>query len=304
MKRQIIEINRDLCNGCGLCTTACAEGALELDNENKAVLVREIYCDGLGACLDVCPTGALKVIEREAEAYDPEETFQYVRETRGASAAEKVHGADASTAKDAAAAADPGASSRASATEAGEPAECGGGCPGLRIRDLGKGRQGGAPDRGTEEGSPERAERVTEAKRGTEVTGEGESRSGGAEASSELSNWPIQLKLVNPAAPYFREADLLIAADCTAFSLGAFHGDLLKGKRLIIACPKLDDISGYVEKLAAIIRENTIYSVTVAIMTVPCCTGMHRIVEEAVLESGKDIAVKKIVISPEGKIVK
>jgi NAD-dependent dihydropyrimidine dehydrogenase PreA subunit len=291
MKRQIIEINRDLCNGCGLCTTACAEGALELDDENKAVLVREIYCDGLGACLDVCPTGALKVIEREAEAYDPEETFEYVRETRGAAAAEKVHGADTATAKDAAATADPGPSSRASATEVSEAAGCGGGCPGLRIRDLGESSRRGPSGRGTEEGSPE-------------VTGEGVSRVGESEASSELSNWPIQLKLVNPAAPYFREADLLIAADCTAFSLGAFHGDLLKGKRLIIACPKLDDISGYVEKLAAIIRENTIYSVTVAIMTVPCCTGMHRIVEEAVLESGKDIAVKKIVISPEGKIVK
>lgn len=284
MKRQIIEINRELCNGCGLCTTACAEGALELDEENKAVLVREIYCDGLGACLDVCPAGALKVIEREAEAYDPEETYQYVRENRGAAAAEKVHGADEATAKGRPTAA---ADSFASAAEAGE---CGGGCPGLRIRDLGGVRQEDPQKRGTE------------AKKGT-AKRDGESQAGGAKASSKLSNWPIQLKLVNPAAPYFREADLLIAADCTAFSLGAFHGELLQGKRLIIACPKLDDISGYVEKLAAIIKENTIYSVTVAIMTVPCCTGMHRIVEEAVLESGKDIAVKKIVISPEGEIV-
>ena len=291
MKRQIIKIDRELCNGCELCKTACAEGALELDKENKAVLVREIYCDGLGACLDVCPTGALKVIEREAEAYNPEETYEYVRESRGASAAEKVHGGDAAMAGGSATAA---ADSAASSAEAGE---CGGGCPGLRIKDLGVVREGSASERETE------VTRGTEVKRGDGAVREGEPPAVGAKASSELSNWPIQLKLVNPAAPYFREADLLVAADCTAFSLGAFHGDLLQGKRLIIACPKLDDISGYVEKLAAIIRENTIYSVTVAIMTVPCCTGMHRIVEEAVIESGKDIAVKKIVISPEGRIV-
>lgn len=249
MKRPIIEINREFCNGCGLCTTACAEGALVLDDEDKAVLVKEIYCDGLGACLDVCPTGALKVIEREANAYDPAETYEYVKNTRGDSAAKHVHGIE-----------DPG---------------CGGGCPGLRIKDLGAEKA-------------ERAETNSAAEHSRE---------------SELSNWPIQLKLVSPAAPYFRESDLLIAADCTAFSLGRFHGDLLKGKQLIIACPKLDDVSGYVEKLAAIMRENTIYSITVVIMTVPCCSGMMRIVEEAVLESGKNIAVRRIVISPEGQIV-
>ena len=98
-RRKIVEIDRDKCDGCGLCTTACAEGALALDAQNKAVLVREIFCDGLGACLDVCPTGALKVVEREGDEYDARAAFDHVLETRGAAAASRVHGADAEKAQ-------------------------------------------------------------------------------------------------------------------------------------------------------------------------------------------------------------
>lgn len=241
-ERKIIEIDRDLCDGCGLCTTACAEGALVLDEENKAVLAREIYCDGLGACLDVCPTGALKIVERESEAYDAQAAYRHVLETRGEEAAAHVHGANFSS-----------------------------GCPGSQAREL-------QPKPSQDESS--------------QVSGR-----------SELSQWPIQLHLISPHAPYFDGSDLLIAADCTAFSLGSFHRDLLKGKKLIIACPKLDNTQPYVEKLAELLRHNTIYSLTVARMTVPCCSGLKHIVNEAVERSGSGIAVKELVIGIDGQIM-
>jgi hypothetical protein len=130
----------------------------------------------------------------------------------------------------------------------------------------------------------------------------GSSGAGAPSTASELGQWPIQLHLVSPAAPYFKECDLLIAADCTAFALGSFHRDLLKGRRLIIACPKLDQTKEYVDKLSELIKSNTIFSLTVAIMTVPCCSGLFQIVSRAVEKSGKDIAIKKVVIGLDGTI--
>ena len=257
MKRKIIEIDRGLCDGCGLCTTACAEGALELDAAGKAVLARDIYCDGLGACLDVCPTGALKVVEREASAYDEEAAVERVTATRGSEAAAKVHRVEPTPAH---------------AHEGGHA------CPGSMARSF-------TPAAFTE--------------RPLSIPGPGASSP--APAQSELGQWPIQLHLISPAAPYFRECDLLVAADCTAFALGAFHAELLRGKSLVIACPKLDDTEGYVEKLAELIKGNTIYSLTVAIMEVPCCSGLARLVEEAVARSGKTIAVKTVVIGVDGQ---
>jgi ferredoxin len=255
-KRKIIEIERNLCDGCGLCTTACMEGALELDEDNKAVLVKEIYCDGMGACLDVCPTGALKIVERESPSYDPKATYRHVATMRGESAARHVHGVRPE--------------SRTARKNAGPESS---GCPGSRAGDIS--RQGhSGPD-------PSKA-----------VSGR-----------SELTQWPIQLHLVSPLAPYWDDADLLIAADCTAFSFGRFHPDLLKGKKLVIACPKLDDTVNYVEKLADLLSRNEIRSFTVAIMTVPCCSGLFRMVEEAVAQSGTKVVPKKIVIGIDGTLM-
>ena len=247
-KRKIIEIDRDKCDGCGLCTTACAEGALALDHENKAVLVREIFCDGLGACLDVCPAGALKVVERESDGYDAPATLEHVRKTRGDSAAARVHGAG------------------------GGPARAGhSGCPGSQALTIP--REPGAAG------------------------------SSAAAARSELRQWPIQLHLISPPAPYFEDCDLLVAADCTAFALGGFHEGLLKGKKLVIACPKLDETEGYVEKLAELFKRNNLRSLTVAIMTVPCCSGLERIVRLAVERSGVSLEVKKVVVGIDGRVV-
>lgn len=260
MLRKIIEIDRMLCNGCGLCTTACAEGALELDSEGKATIVREIYCDGMGACLDVCPVDALRIVERESEAYDAGAAYAHVEQTRGVEAAGQVHGATRHTAAE--------VDQRGAVVAAGQSAHTHdhSGCPGSRMLQLDNG------DRSTR-----------------------------AQQSSELGQWPIQLHLVSPAAPYFNGCDLLIAADCTAFALGDFHARLLKGKRLVIACPKLDQSSGYLDKLTALIRDNTVYSVTVAIMTVPCCSGLRFLVEEAIAQSGKTIAVRTVRVSMEGE---
>ncbi len=245
-KRKIIEIDREKCNGCGLCTQACAEGALVLDEHKKAVLVKEIFCDGMGACLDVCPVDALKIVERESAEYDAKAAFQHVMKTQGPEAAKKVHGAPALPSF--------------------------GGCPGSMAREF-KREASARPEASAAGGAP-----------------------------SELSQWPIQLHLISPVAPYFKECDLLIAADCTAFALGSFHQDMLKGKRLVIACPKLDDTGGYVEKIAELLKNNTVYSLTVVIMEVPCCSGLFRMAQEAVELSGTKLPVKRIVIGLDGTI--
>lgn len=265
IKRKLIEIDRDKCDGCGLCTEACAEGALVLDEENKAVLAKEIYCDGMGACLDVCPTDALKIIEKESEEYNPEATYKHVLSTRGKEAAEHVHGIDKEETSE-------GKEEKPLAPDFPM------GCPGSMAREI--------------RGNP--VSRVNNT-----VSSAGIAQS----SASELSQWPIQLHLVSPYAPYFNESDLLIAADCTAFALGSFHSNLLKGEKLIIACPKLDDTTGYVEKIAEILKNNTIYSLTVAIMTVPCCAGLYNIVEKAVELSGNKINIKKTVIGLDGEII-
>ncbi len=248
-KRPIVEIDRKKCNGCGLCTTACAEGALILDEENKAVLVKEIYCDGLGKCLDVCPVGALKVVEREGETYDPKKTRRHVKALWGEDAAARVHDPDEAGGKTAG------------------PSGCA--CPGSRPREIPR------PNISIERGE---------------------------DTASALGQWPIQLRLISPLMPAFQGCELLIAADCTAFSLGGFHPRLLRGRKLVIACPKLDDSQGYVEKLAELFKQNDIRSLTLAVMTVPCCSGLKRMVEQALSLSGKEIPLDTVTVDVNGTI--
>ena len=121
-------------------------------------------------------------------------------------------------------------------------------------------------------------------------------------APSELSNWPVQIKLVPTAAPYFAGADLLVAADCTAFAYGNFHAEFIKGRVTIIGCPKLDGID-YAEKLEVILSQNDIHSITVARMSVPCCGGLENAVRRAIDASGKDIPLRVVTISTDGKIL-
>jgi len=122
-----------------------------------------------------------------------------------------------------------------------------------------------------------------------------------ADIHSQLRQWPVQLKLVPASAPYLNNADLLIAADCVPFAYGNFHQELLKGKVLLVGCPKLDDTQAYQEKIAQILKSNTIKSVTYAHMEVPCCFGLVPVITSAIQASGKDIPFKEAVISIQGE---
>ena len=143
------------------------------------------------------------------------------------------------------------------------------GCPGAKVRTI--------------------------AKKETTETTSTESR------PSELRQWPTQLQLVPPTAPYLKNAHLLVAADCVPFAYADFHRDFIKGHVLVNACPKLDDTSGYIDKLAEIISQNDIQSVTVPIMEVPCCRGLGMMAQEAVKKSGKDIPIVIVVIGVDGE---
>jgi len=233
MKRQIIKINEDLCNGCGLCVPNCHEGALQII-DGKARLVSELMCDGLGACLGHCPEGAITIEEREAEAFDEE----MVREHQG-----HHHIAEA-----------PGY-----------------GCPGSQTQTFA-------------------------------AVVSSDSLPVNHKASA-LTHWPVQMHLLNPRAGHFQGSNLLLAADCTAFSLGNFHGGYLQGKTLAIACPKLDsNREVYVEKLRSLIDESRIDTLTVMIMEVPCCSGLIQIAEMALSQAVRQISVKVIIVSVDGQI--
>ncbi len=232
--RNIIHIDEEKCDGCGLCVPSCAEGAIQIVN-GKAKLVNEVYCDGLGACLGECPQDAIRMEQRRAPEFDPH--------------AVEAHLA-ALSAKQAPAPPKPLFSSP-------HPA----GCPGSMSQVL------------QPTANPCAAPAAT------------------AQPPSRLGNWPLQLHLVPVQAPFYENADLLIAADCAPFAYAGFHDEFIKGKTVMIGCPKLDDAGAYVEKLTQIFAGNSIRSVEIAFMEVPCCFGLVRLVQEAVAGSGKSIPV-------------
>ncbi|GAB5047345.1 ATP-binding protein [Thermodesulfovibrio sp. TK110] len=210
IKRPIVQIDEEKCDGCGACVNACAEGAIQII-EGKAKLVNEIYCDGLGACLGSCPKGAISIVEREAKPFDENSTKKHLEL--------------------------------------------------IKLKEY------------------QSCECLSFAK------------------NHKLSNWPIQLKLVFVKANFLNNADLLIAADCTAFSYSDFHKDVLKDKKLIIACPKLDEPRFYLNKLSEIFKINNLKSITVLRMAVPCCSGLTWLVKEALKISHKDIPFEEKVIN-------
>lgn len=288
MIRKIIQIDESRCNGCGLCAKACHEGAIAIV-DGKARLIRDDFCDGFGDCLPNCPTGAISFTEREAAAYDE----QAVQENKKRKQLEA----------NAAAAACPGRKQPSGPKMAGCPGHqvrqlhpaghvAGAGmCPGHQVRQLhtagdtkGAGMCPGQKMRQLQPAMQEEEFPLAPVQ------------------TSQLAQWPCQIRLVPVNAPYFNGAKLLVAADCTAYAYANMHRDFMRGKITLIGCPKLDAID-YSEKLTQIIKNNNIKSVTVVRMEVPCCGGLERAVIQALKNSGKFLPWQIVTISIEGEIL-
>jgi NAD-dependent dihydropyrimidine dehydrogenase PreA subunit len=246
--REMVRIDEEKCNGCGLCVPSCAEGAIQIIN-GKATLVSDNLCDGMGACLGDCPQGAIRIEKREAEGFDEKAVSQRLQEFGRP------------------------------VTSHAAPASSSAACPSTQVQSL-----GGCPSAQLKSVAPAAAT-------GPEVSGQ---------RPSELRQWPVQLHLVPPTAPFLQGADLLIAADCVPFAYADFHQDLLKNKALVIACPKLDDGKAYVEKLAQMFAQSEIKSLTVAIMEVPCCSGLVAIVKQALARSESEIPLEIVRVGING----
>lgn len=242
MKRNIIAIDENKCNGCGLCISACHEGAIELVN-GKARLISDEYCDGLGDCLPQCPTDAIKMIERDAAEYDQEAVDRKKEQN-----------------------------------DKKPNLPCG--CPGTMEKSIK--RSGNLKVKPAE----------TKISNVTEVAVE-----------SELNQWPVQLRLVNSKAGFLNGADILIAADCSAYAYGDFHKEFIKGRVTMIGCPKLDDNDYYRQKIAEILENNDIKSITVVRMEVPCCAGIVSAVKSAMLQAGVIVPYKEVAIGINGVII-
>ena len=271
-KRQIINIDEDNCDGCGNCVTGCHEGALQVI-DGKARLVSDLLCDGLGACIGECPRGALKIEERPAEPYDEKKVMDgMVRHGANTIKAHLKHLMDHGQKTFVKQALEYLKEHKIPNPLEGEMSHghAHGGCPGSRMMDM---REGGE----AEQGDPG--------------------------FKSQLRQWPVQLHLVSPMAPYFEKADLVVAADCTAFSYGNFHNDFIKGKSIVIACPKLDDGQEiYVEKLQALIEDAKVNTLTVLTMEVPCCGGLLAMVKQAAQAAKRKVPIKSVVIGIQGGI--
>ena len=293
MIREIVKIDEDLCNGCGLCIPNCHEGALQII-DGKARLISELMCDGLGACLGHCPEGAIEIEKREADEYDETMVIkQMIPKGQNLIIAHlkhlKDHGETGFLKEavsylrahqdeieiDVPAIINEVHNSKPEAQQAQSGGCASGGCPGSAPVSFEKPAFMMAP-----EATPAQA------------------------GQSELQQWPVQLHLINPAAGYFQGSDLLIAADCAAFAHGDFHNTFIKGKKLVIACPKLDqgkDI--YLEKFIRLIDEAKVNTISVVVMEVPCCGGLSQMVQMATQRATRKVPVKEIVIGIKGDIL-
>ncbi|WAC07832.1 MAG: 4Fe-4S binding protein [Thermodesulfobacteriota bacterium] len=238
VKRKIIHIEEDKCDGCGQCVPSCAEGAIQVI-DGKAKLISQKYCDGLGACLGTCPNDALKVTEQDVEEFDEKAVEAHLKTKESPLQQETM------------------------------PCVC----PSAQIRTF-------APHAG----KPEPANIPVQ--------------------ESALTHWPVQIRLVPPKAPFLKGADLLVAADCTPIAYPNFHADFLKGKAVMVGCPKFDDVEAYIQKFTEIFKTADVKSITVVVMEVPCCQGLPFIVHKGLELANKKIPFEKVIISAQGEILK
>ena len=280
MKRDILKIDEELCNGCGLCVPNCHEGALQVI-DGKVRLVSELMCDGLGACIGHCPEGAITIETREAEPYNETRVMEQMK-SKGKNTViahlkhMKDHGETGYLKEGVEYLKQHRTELNFNLDEVLSVVHThnheGGGCPGSRERVIDK---------------PAALSNVPE------------------NGKSELRHWPVQLHLINPNASYFQGADLLVAADCVAYSAGAFHSRFLRGKSLVIACPKLDpNTQIYVDKLTILIDSAKVNTITVMIMEVPCCGGLLQMVKNAMSRASRKVPVKEMIISISGEVLK
>ncbi len=275
MIRKIIKIDEEKCNGCGLCIPNCPEGALQIIDD-KARLVSDLACDGLGACIGHCPEGAIIIEEREAEAYNESKVMEnIIPQGTNTIKAHLEHLKDHAQTEFLAEAIQVLKNQNISIPDgfeqpAPKPSACG--CAGMAHQSFDTSKEGSNSDTGTR--------------------------------PSQLSQWPVQLHLLSPAAPFFEGKELLLSADCVAHAYGDFHKDFVKGNALAIACPKLDSgQDDYVEKLTEIIDNAGITALNVVIMQVPCCGGLFAIANKAMQNASKKIPLKRVIIGIKGEIL-
>lgn len=253
--REMVKIDEDKCDGCGLCVPACAEGAIQII-DGKAKLIADNLCDGLGACLGDCPQGAITIEKREADEYDEAAVEQHLDKI-GREETVRQHPA-------------PAAGGCPSAQVKSFSAPTGGGCPSAKLMNFG--RQNGADDN-------QAGQRPT-----------------------ELRQWPVLLNLVPPTAPFLEGKELLLSADCAPYAYADYHKDILKGRSVVVGCPKFDDAQLYIEKLTAMIQNGGISKIVVAHMEVPCCSGLIAIAKQAIERSGVDMPLEMIKIGIQGDL--
>ncbi len=278
VRRKIIKINEKKCNGCKACIPNCPEGAIQII-DGKARLISDLFCDGLGACIGFCPQDAISIEEREAEPYNEKKTMKnIVKAGENTIIAHlkhlKDHGEEVYFNQAMEFLEEKGIKVD---FEKKSDSSCGhkhaGGCPGAKMIDFSKEKQMQSKEYSSND--------------------------------SQLRQWPVQLTLVPPLAPYFKNKDVLLVADCVGYSVGDFHNDFLKNKSIAIACPKLDtNHDVYLDKLTKMIDDAKINTLTVMTMEVPCCSGLLALSKKALEQSKRKIPIKSVVVSLKGQILK